>query len=269
MYDKHATSGLTWDAMCRRAGGRRGYNRLRQFLANYRLTKVVELLRETGFRRGYQTIIANALGVHRSTICRDLRRLHLRRLHGRDADKMIRGLAVVAKHARDDAKADEAYEERKLAAPTGGGQSARIRRRAATADLTTQVPKWLPRLAAQRQAATHRHEEFPSPSPGVTADAVVLPHQTNAVARWLGIYYRRNGKLRHLADPVRRTLPHPSASRPSASGVVNARTVRTFPGAVLFCVLIGCRPPLRDSTPTAVRLRCPDCGGPLNWFREV
>ena len=73
--------------MCRRAGGRRHYNSVRQFLANYRLTKVVELLRQTGFDRGYQTIIANTLGVHRSTICRDLRRLHLRRLHGRDADK--------------------------------------------------------------------------------------------------------------------------------------------------------------------------------------
>ena len=64
----------TWDAICRRAGGRRHYNRLCQFRANQRFTQVIELLCETGYRRGYQTRMAERLGVSRSTICRDLAR---------------------------------------------------------------------------------------------------------------------------------------------------------------------------------------------------
>ena len=57
---KHATNSLTWDQICRRASGRRRYNSVRRFLANYRLTRVVKLLDQTGFRRGYQTKIARA-----------------------------------------------------------------------------------------------------------------------------------------------------------------------------------------------------------------
>ena len=57
--NKPATN-LAWEATCRCASGRRHYNSVRQFQANYRLTKVVELMHETGFRRGYQTQIANA-----------------------------------------------------------------------------------------------------------------------------------------------------------------------------------------------------------------
>ena len=62
-YKKCATNGLSWDETCRRASGRRRYNRRRQFLANYRLTRVVKLLWQTGFGRGYQTRIAKKLGV--------------------------------------------------------------------------------------------------------------------------------------------------------------------------------------------------------------
>jgi hypothetical protein len=56
----------------RRAGGRRHYNSVRQCQANVRRTKVVELLEVYGFLRGSQSAIAKELGVHRSTVCRDL-----------------------------------------------------------------------------------------------------------------------------------------------------------------------------------------------------
>lgn len=68
---------LEWNATtdsasaARRAGGRRHYNAVRQFQADERRRRVVELLDEIGFCRGYQSKIAKALGVHRSTISRD------------------------------------------------------------------------------------------------------------------------------------------------------------------------------------------------------
>ena len=92
------------------------YNRMRQLRADYRLTQVVELLHQTGFGRDYQTQIATALGVSRSTICRDFQRLRRREMFGLESDKFARGLALAAKHARDDARADREYEARKKAA---------------------------------------------------------------------------------------------------------------------------------------------------------
>jgi hypothetical protein len=146
MSDKHATSGLSWDEICRRASGRRQYNSVRQFRADYRLVKVVELLHQTGFRRGYQTKIAKVLGVSRSTICRDFRRLYYRWRFGREGDKILDSMAAVAKHARDDARADREYELRKIAAaraevtvPAAEGEHPRP-----PDDPCIQVPMWLP-----------------------------------------------------------------------------------------------------------------------------
>ena len=146
LYDKRATNELSWDETCRRAGGRRRYNRVRQFRANYRLTQVVKLLHQTGFRRGHQTKIAKALGVHRSTISRDLRRLHLRGLYGREADKMLRDEAFFAKRARDDARADREYELRKIAAARveDTGPAAEDEHVRPPIHSTTQVARWLP-----------------------------------------------------------------------------------------------------------------------------
>jgi DNA invertase Pin-like site-specific DNA recombinase len=56
-----------------RAGGRRAHNARRQFLAARRRAEVVRLIAVRGLEYGTQTEIARALGVHRSTICRDLR----------------------------------------------------------------------------------------------------------------------------------------------------------------------------------------------------
>jgi hypothetical protein len=114
--NKRATIVVTKEQAHRRAGGRRAYNRMRQFRANHRLMEVAKLMRQMGLERGWQTRIANALGVSRSTICRDFQRLRRRARFGLESDKFARGLALVAKHARDDARADREYEARKKAA---------------------------------------------------------------------------------------------------------------------------------------------------------
>lgn len=63
---------LTWDQICRRAGGRRAYNAQRQFAAAFRLKEVAALLCD-GL---HQAEIARRLCVHPSTVCRDVKKLH-------------------------------------------------------------------------------------------------------------------------------------------------------------------------------------------------
>lgn len=63
---------MTQDEIYRRAGGRRRYNHQRQFKATYRRVKVAALMRDTDLN---QSAIAKQLGVHRSTISRDLARM--------------------------------------------------------------------------------------------------------------------------------------------------------------------------------------------------
>ena len=60
------------DEACRRAGGRRRYNAVRQFQAILRRKTVLELLLKLGHRRGVQSLIAARLGVHRSTVSKDI-----------------------------------------------------------------------------------------------------------------------------------------------------------------------------------------------------
>jgi len=66
---------MEWQAIYRRASGRRHYNLVRQFCADKRRRDVARLLRETGIGWGYQTRIARQLSVSRSTVCRDLARI--------------------------------------------------------------------------------------------------------------------------------------------------------------------------------------------------
>jgi hypothetical protein len=159
MSDKHATN-LNWDQTCRRSSGRRRYNSVRQFLANYRLTQLVELLHETGFRRGYQTQIADALGVHRSTICRDLARLRQRMLLGPQADKLARAMTRLDRRA----KAEDAAESQTLALDAMVSEpEVHDEHPRPPADHATPVPKWLP---APRDSLTSR---VPRVSAGVRA----------------------------------------------------------------------------------------------------
>jgi hypothetical protein len=57
---------------CRRAGGRRHYNAWRKIIVEYRRVQVSRLLRRHGLAHGAQAHIARALGVHPSTISRDV-----------------------------------------------------------------------------------------------------------------------------------------------------------------------------------------------------
>src|ERR1700683_1124237 len=57
-----------------RAAGRRLYNGVRHAQAMVRAGEVIRLLNERGFGRGVQAQIARELGVHRSTVSRDVMR---------------------------------------------------------------------------------------------------------------------------------------------------------------------------------------------------
>jgi hypothetical protein len=65
-----------WDEVCRRDVARKCWNSLRQFLAEERRRQLLDLVLELGgLQRGSETWIAEALGVHRSTISKNLRRM--------------------------------------------------------------------------------------------------------------------------------------------------------------------------------------------------
>ena len=67
------TERTDFDSVCRRAAGRRRYNVKRRAEARERYKLVVQaIVPPDGRRRGWQTRLARALGVHRSTICRDV-----------------------------------------------------------------------------------------------------------------------------------------------------------------------------------------------------
>lgn len=56
----------------KRASGRRRFNAWRKRVALVRLGLIVKELADVGFLRGNQSEIARRLGLHRSTICRDM-----------------------------------------------------------------------------------------------------------------------------------------------------------------------------------------------------
>lgn len=66
----------TRDEVCRRAGGRRHYNRWRQTIRELRRLQVLRLLGRHPLRqRGTVRAIARELGVHPATVCRDIQAL--------------------------------------------------------------------------------------------------------------------------------------------------------------------------------------------------
>jgi hypothetical protein len=66
---------LTVDAIYRRAGGRRRYNKLRQSDAFWRRIELAGMIRREGYQPGDYAKWAARLGVSRATICRDVRHL--------------------------------------------------------------------------------------------------------------------------------------------------------------------------------------------------
>jgi hypothetical protein len=77
------------ESAARRAGGRRRYNAVRQLIAAERRALVARLALDVVIAAngrstwGMQTVIAEHLGVHRSTICRDLQ-------HSRELARLFR-----------------------------------------------------------------------------------------------------------------------------------------------------------------------------------
>lgn len=63
----------THDEAMRRAGGRNHYNSVRKLKALLRLVEIRRLVDEYGMGHGVRQRIADELGVHRSTISRQLR----------------------------------------------------------------------------------------------------------------------------------------------------------------------------------------------------
>ena len=64
------------EKVAKRAAGRTHYNRVRQSHAFQRLREVVRLQGLFGFGHGTQAEIARHLGVSRSTICRDFKKIN-------------------------------------------------------------------------------------------------------------------------------------------------------------------------------------------------
>lgn len=69
-----------WNAVCRRASGRRRYNAMRRERAETRREAMAEAIDALGpaawfFRRGLAVILGAAFGVHRTTAWRDIQRI--------------------------------------------------------------------------------------------------------------------------------------------------------------------------------------------------
>ena len=64
-----------WDALCRRASGRRRYNSIRRLRAEVRRVQIAEHLRRHGRHHGVQKLLAERFGVSAATISRDLKTL--------------------------------------------------------------------------------------------------------------------------------------------------------------------------------------------------
>jgi DeoR/GlpR family transcriptional regulator of sugar metabolism len=69
---------MTQDEINRRAGGRRKHQSMRRLRALLRRGEILELLKQTGFRRGAQAEIARTLKVSESTISRDFKDIRAR-----------------------------------------------------------------------------------------------------------------------------------------------------------------------------------------------
>lgn len=79
MTNKRATNGYQGPPSPQFAGGKRRYNRLRALAAEFRRSKLVRLMATMDIsRRGWQTELANTLGVSRSTVSRDIDAIGLR-----------------------------------------------------------------------------------------------------------------------------------------------------------------------------------------------
>jgi DNA invertase Pin-like site-specific DNA recombinase len=64
-----------WQTVCKRAAGRNKSNTVRTFRADCWRGEIITLLHRWGWSYGVQAQIARHLGMHRSTVSRDLNRI--------------------------------------------------------------------------------------------------------------------------------------------------------------------------------------------------
>src|SRR5687768_223362 len=87
----------SFDAVCRRAGGRRHYNAVRRLKRDQRLNRVVELIGTYGLvKHGARARIARESGVHKSTITRDLQAILAKHREFTQTDEVKRRAACRA-----------------------------------------------------------------------------------------------------------------------------------------------------------------------------
>ncbi len=84
-----------------------------------RLMEVVALLKDFGLGRGSQSRIAERLGVHRSTICRDMAKLERWRHRGKEAEEQYLAEKRMIQYVRAEDRAEPEWD-RFVAGPEAG-----------------------------------------------------------------------------------------------------------------------------------------------------
>jgi hypothetical protein len=163
MSNDHATSSLSDNELYWRARCALGYHGFRRFVVRERLTKVAGLLKKFGTHRGYQSRVAEMLGVSRATICRDMTRL--RRLPGESDEVKQTAHAAIHLDARGECEARDVDGRHDHSPPA----TAPVREQVAPSTPVSkpsvpvrQTPRWLP----VRRRRTQRYP-WVSPSAGV------------------------------------------------------------------------------------------------------
>lgn len=103
-----------WSNVCRRAGGRRHYNRVRQSRAVQRRAQLASMLLREGLSWGYQIRMAAKLGVSSSTISRNFTLLRLGLRHPTDYNDEKRVLAALDRRAKAEVHVGETAADSKL-----------------------------------------------------------------------------------------------------------------------------------------------------------
>lgn len=105
-----------WSNVCRRAGGRRHYNRVRQSRAVQRRAQLASMLLREGLSWGYQIRMAAKLGVSPSTISRNFTLLRLGLRHPTDYNDEKRVLAALDRRAKAEVHVGETAADSKMSA---------------------------------------------------------------------------------------------------------------------------------------------------------
>jgi hypothetical protein len=146
-----------WPKVCRRAGGRRHYNQVRQFRAVQRRARLASMLRKEGLGWGYQTRMAAKLGVSPSTISRDITLLRVGLKLPTDHNHEQRARTALDRRAKAEAKAVETDEECNALPEMISRRDVPATSSAEPCKPPMQVPRWVP----TEHGASGRYPESP------------------------------------------------------------------------------------------------------------